>query len=256
MAALVSRIGVRADRGSVLVLALFLLLATLALARLCLDVDAGWIATEKAATAADFGLLSALRVRASSLEAIAARWDAFGAPIQLIGGQPTVPPDLLAAVAAGADALRRALPGYQGRITSALTVASEANGADRTLVTVTDNTGLQLGLQSQRAALFVPGGPSVDVNGLWLRRRWSSMETPGAAAIEVAWRARLNGSDVPFARRAAARVAWDADPTDGGVQAGGNGGFSPDWGSATTGALFRPDRYPLYRADLGAGSAP
>ena len=236
-------------RGSVLALMMFLVVAALIVARLCSDVMMAWIGTQKAQTAADFAVLSALRIRGESLETVASRWDAFGAPISVAGGALSAPAPLVSGISANALTLKRALPGYQGRVTSALTVAVEANGVDRSALTRTDSTGLRLGLESQTALLSAAGLPTRSIDGLWLRRTWTNAAVAGNAAVTVAWSSPYFGGTWEFSAPAGARLAWDADTHDVAVAADGNGGFSADWVSASTGAFFRPDRYPVFRAE-------
>ncbi len=239
-------------RGSALVLMMLLTVAALITARLCADMMLAWVGTQRAQTAADFALLSAVRVRGQSLETVAARWDDFGAPITHSGGTLNAPASLVTAIAANALALKRALPGYQGRITSALTVAAEANGVARTAVTQSTPGGLRLGLEAQTQFLSSTGFPTLSIEGLWLRRVWLDTAEAGTAAVSVAWNSPRLGGSWTFTAPASARLEWDADTHDVAVAADGNGGFSGDWVSASSGALFRPDRYPVYRAQLAA----
>jgi len=223
--------------------------AAMIVGRLCSDMMVAWVGTQRAQTAADFALLSALRVRGQSLETVAMRRDAFAAPIVVMGGALHAPAPLVPSIAADAVALKRALPGYQGRISSALTVAAEANGVDRTSVTQTDSMGLRLGLEAQTDFLSSSGLPTLSIEGLWLRRLWSDAADAGHAAISVAWNSPRLGGAWTFSAPARARLGWDADTHDVAVAADGNGGFPGDWVSASVGPLFRPGRYPVYRAN-------
>ncbi len=243
-------------RGSVLVVMMFLTAATLILARLVADMASAWIGTQKAQTASDFALLSAMRVRGQSLETVASRWDAFGSPLSVTGGTLEAPAALVPDIAASALALKRALPGYQGRITSALTVAAEANGADRTMVTQTAPAGLRLGLVAETALLSAPGLPVLAVEGLWEKRTWTNAAAADNGAIAVGWRAPHLGGTWEFSAPASAHVAWDADTRDATVAADGNGGFAADWVSASAGVMFRPNRHPVYRAASGPVAVP
>lgn len=242
----------RPARGSVLALTLVLVTGVALATKLFTDLMAVSIAAQKAQTAADFALTSALRVRAQSLETVAARWDAFGFPITVTAGTLEAPAGLTPAIAAGADALRRALSGFQGRITAALTVAVEANGGDRAQLRQTLPAGLRLGLEAQRAALSSPGSPTVDIDGLWYRRTWTGAAQP--AGIELTWRTPRTGGAWETPVPAIAHLAWDADAGNPAVSANGNGGFSPDWANASAGAMFRPNQFPVFRADAGSGT--
>lgn len=234
-------------------LLMFLTVGVLLLARLVVDTLQAWVASQKAQTAADFAVLSALRVRAKSLQTVAARWDAFGAPLVIAGSGLDAPAALVPQIVNDADTLRRALSGYQGRITSALTVAAEANSADRDNVTTTDATGLRLGLSSQAASLSASGAAPSSVNGLWYRRNWTEADAAGTASVSVAWSVPYAGGAWTLAAPATARLMWDADTGDAAIAADGNGGFASDWVSASgTGSLFRPNRYPVFRAEAAA----
>lgn len=242
----------RGTRGSVLALGLLLTIAVLIATRLFSDLLAAVIASEKAQTAADFALLSALRIRAQSLEAVAARWELFGAPLANADGMVEAPAGTVPSVALAADALRRSLSGFQGRVSSALTVAAEANGADRALVAQTVPNGLRLGIEPQSAPLNAPGFPAVSVDALWYRRAWASRADAGPAGIRVGWRIPRAGGTWEWSASAAGHLSWDGNTADPVVDADGNGGFSPDWASASTGAAFRPHRVPVFRAEPGA----
>jgi hypothetical protein len=240
------------NRGSALVLMMFLTVAVLIVTRLVMDGLGGWLASQKAQTAADFALLSALRVRAESLETVAARWDTWGASLTVAGGELEAPAAQLPAVTAEAGALQRALSGYQGRITSALTVAAEANGADRAQVTLTDSSGLRLGLTSEAALLSSPGLTPVLVDGLWYRRNWTNADAAGTASVSVAWDVPRAGGVWTLSAPAVARLLWDADTGDAAIAADGNGGFASDWVSASAaGPAFRPNRAAVFRAEPG-----
>jgi hypothetical protein len=235
------------EKGSVLALSLFLALAVLIVTRLFSDLMSAAIAAQKAQTAADFALVSALRVRAQSLEAIAARWDMFGSVITVVSGALQAPAGTVSAIGVAAETLRRAISGYQGRITAALTVAAEANGADRAKLTQVVSQGLKLNLDAQRAPLSAPDSPTVEIDGLWYRRTWTGPAV--VAAVELNWHAAYLGGVWELSRISRYSVAWDADITDPLVSMTGNGGFAPDWASASPGPYFRPHRFPVFRVD-------
>ncbi|MBV9080040.1 MAG: hypothetical protein JO102_02855 [Elusimicrobia bacterium] len=233
--------------GSVLVLFLFIALAMTLFARLTADVVGARLERLRGETAADFTLLSALRIRSQSLSTIAARWAAFGGDIGVSGTRLSVAPDRWSAVATAADQLRRAVSGYQGRISSAITVAAEANGVDRSLVRLTTPATLKLDVETRTETVRV-GTATLSLAGAWYRRKWGSGDaapaTTGLSVLEMDRSAPNAVGNWPFTVTARGTLAWDADP----ALPDGNGGFAADFAGALVPAGFRPHRGPYFVA--------
>jgi hypothetical protein len=230
---------------------MFLTIAVSGLAALTADVAGAGLFRQRARTAADFALLSALRVRRDNLEAIAARWDAFGGGLTNGPAGLESTPALWPGVATAADALRRAISGFQGRVTSALTVALDANGLPHAAARSVSGTGTRLGVTARTETVLVAGAP-MSLPGAWYARGWSAGDpapplTDGAA-LAVSWPLSWRGSDATLEATADGALVWDADPTDAAVAASGRGGFARTFTEAIDGAAFTPHRFPFFRA--------
>ncbi len=239
------------ERGSVLPLALFLTIGCAMVAILFADLAAVNLERQRAVTACDFSLLSAMRVRRDGIESIAHRWALFGGDITAPGGTLSVDPARWPAVASAAGSLRRAAPGFQGRVTSALTVALDANLVPRSAARMTSGTGLRLGLSAQTAPVLV--GPAVaTLPGAWFVRRWSaSVAAPPLtddAHLSIDWPLTWRGSAATTRVESAAVLEWDVDASAPVVLSRGRGGFARSYGETLDGALFDPHRYPVFRA--------
>ena len=240
-----------ARRGGVLPTALFLSLAVLALAGLFADIAGAGLFRQRALTAADFALLSALRVRRDNLQTIATRWDAFGGGLTCGPSGLESTAALWPAVASGADALRRAIPGFQGRVTSALTVALNANGVPADAAHTIGGTGTRLGVTAQAELVSVDGVPAA-LPGAWYARGWAPIDAAppltDGATLTLTWPLSWRDGAATVEAVAVGALAWDADPSDAAVAALGRGGFARTIAEAVDGSAFTPHRFPYFRA--------
>lgn len=244
----------RRMRGAILVLWIF---TTAALVALTLAVGRfGWLAYagRKTRISAEAALLSALRVRAESLERIAGRWEEIGQWIASADAAgAVVPADRQDAFEAAAKKLSGAVPGYKGRIRSALTVSLEANGISRSAVTEAVPGGLDLGVQPSAVAIQ-DGSVGRVVAGGYYARAWGPGERLAefgdwaAIDVEIAVPAPFlaSGSETRLRRRALGRAVWDADLLHPDVRLRGTGGFPRTWPEAVRDGRAEPHPFPWF----------
>lgn len=235
------------EAGAVLVLMLFVFcflfiggLAAVNAAR------AAYLET-RAQTVADAVALSAVRIRAESLETVAQRWLDIGARTGGVIAEKTVAVSASnrdALLKAAAD-LKKALPGYKGRSTAVITVTADANDVPREAVAVTDNAGSQLGLVAKDGFLRDENGLVLAVPGLWHERTWATGDRLGNPTEKESVTVRLSS----VVRSSSARMAWDVSINDDEIRNVGNGGYPRGWSEAVLAGRLLPNRHAVYRAE-------
>lgn len=226
--------------GAVVVLFLFISLAFFWFALFALNIGRSFYVIERAQTTAEMTALSSLRMRSEGLKKIAERWEIFGS--SFTGGNSagaSAPRDYFDAMAADANTLARALPGYKARISSVIKVVSEANGISRENVEIIDNTASQLGLIPQDLAVIDETDTWRVLPAGWYKRAWDTLDDVTAHAVRL----ELPLNNLKTTQVAQARLRWD-------VRGAGNGGFPSVWAEALDGGQVRPHRYPYYWAEL------
>lgn len=243
-------------RGGVLPAVLFLSLACCAMALFFSRAAAIALDRQRGATAADFAVLTAMRVRRQSLESIADRWLAFGGDIAAGPGGLEVAAGSWPAVRAAAESLRRAVPGYQGRVTSALTVALDANAFPRDAARAVSGDGLRLGVVARTEIVSVDGIPTA-LPGAWYARTWRPADAApvfaDGATLRLDWPVAWLGSRTAVPVAGAAALEWDADPS-GADFSFGRGGFARALAEGLSGGAFLPHRLAVFRARQGGAS--
>jgi len=247
-------------RGSFLVLLLptVLLLVFSAVA----VVDAGRIlyAREKAAQFAENALLSALRVRIEGMEKLADRWENIRLLLNGADADGVVISSFRwTALQTETTNLKKALPGYKGRITSVVTAVLQANGAEKDMVVLDEKRKPALDLTLQPALVRDETGFGKTVDSVWLRREWEVDESAPSRVGDYTAQGLIpfrfiNTSFQPdsplFATQSVTgRLTWNADLKEALVRDAGNGGFPSTWDEAFLGSDLQPFRFPLYSAE-------
>jgi hypothetical protein len=244
-------------RGGVLPAALFLSLACATIGILFASAAAIGLERQRAATACDAALLSAMRVRRDGLETIAMRWQAFGGDIGVSGGILAVDPVRWSSVFAAADALRRSISGFQGRVTSALTVALDANRLPAGATRAVGGTGLRLGVTARTEIVDVGGIPA-SLPGAWYARGWRAADAAppvsDGATVSLTWPVVWLGNPATIGVASSGLLEWDADLSDPSVAASGRGGFARSLADGISGSTFSPHLFTVFRAARDSAS--
>ncbi|MCG3205032.1 MAG: hypothetical protein KCHDKBKB_01749 [Elusimicrobia bacterium] len=217
------------------------------------DVGRGILASEKAQTMADVSVLSSFRMRGEALRLISERWWDYGASFGEPGTTPRVflPSVEWERVERKAGDLKRALPGYEGRITSVIKVVHDANGAQGTTLNTIDPSASRLGVVAEPLVIEDENGNQKTIQGGWFRRLWSTPHPSGNSQHVVRGSLSVRqGVNWIFQQAALGELVWDVDENDLAIKNHGNGGFPLSWKEAVLGKSLQPHRYPYYRAKL------
>lgn len=244
------------SRGSVLVLMMFVGMTAGFMLWLVLDMGQATVEAQRIQTTADATALSALRMRAASMETIADRWEEFGPWFGTVLGHELVqlPSVHWTGVEQKAMELKRALPGYQGRVTAVVSVVMDANGVSRNRIRTLDNAAAKLDVISESLRVRDENGRERIIDGGWVRRKWTvdaRAKNPAGRvqyAIEATVRHRQKQT-WNFERKSDARLVWDVLEKAAG-KSGGTGGFPADWSQAVESGRLNPYRLARYRATL------
>ncbi len=244
-------------RGGVLALTLFLIVAFAWTTLLVADVGRTVAARAKIQSTADTVVLSSVRLRAEALETIAARWREFGALFGAVSpsGEVSLASSDWPNVQTKADALKRALPGYQGRTTAVIKVVAEANRMERDAIVIDDAIGAQLGLTAKSITIRDEADRVARLEAAWYARQWGVADRLAVASPlgrhEVTLRfPNFHGDDWVTSTRTSAAVRWDVDTGDPAIAAAGNGGYARDDADAVWAGRLDPNRWPVFRTDL------
>ncbi len=238
--------------GSVVVLGCVLFSAAFAFLLLVLDVGRFQAARDRAETMAQTSVLGSLRMRIEGLQRIAERWNAIAPTLGAVDASGRVfvrSADISSVITAASD-LSRALPGYQARTTSIISVESQSNDVLRDQIVIADNTGAHLDVQAQPAAIINESGATQTVAALWYQRGWSpadeATDPSGTVSHRVAFSLQplLKNIDAwNAASSAQGQLRWNRSVD-------GNGGYPRNWDRALLDGHLNPNRTASYRAVL------
>jgi len=197
-------------------------------------------------------VLGSLRMRREALARVAERWSAFGRELGAVdaGGRVFVPASKISSVVSIARTLSRALPGYQARAQSIVTVLAQSNRVNRDNVVVLEKTGAVLHIAPENAAVVNEIGGAQVVPALWYRRLWGPTLEQTDPDGRVVHRVDFSIAPLGFggdrwsgSASAMGKLRWNAS-------ASGNGGYPRQWSSAVNAGRLNPNRTAAYRAVL------
>lgn len=217
--------------------------------------------SQKAQAVSDAALLSSLRLRVEALEGIAERWWSFGNLFYGGTNQGAVSSnESWNELFQKSDQLKRALPGYKGRIKAVIKVVEEANQVPAHKVQLWDDSALDLGISAQDQWISLENGARKLLSGAWYKRNWAPSDSWGEpkekSHIAVSWLMPLLGfqflsfQNWMVHKESWGRVRWDVDLNDRLIQLQGNGGFPRTWPEALNGGKVDPFRIPTFSAQL------
>jgi hypothetical protein len=251
-------------KGSFLIVFLPCFLAFFGLSLLVWDLGIWALAADRAQNIGDVCLLSSLRVRAEGLERIAERWRDLG--LFMNEGQPSgwvrVPRSQWNNAREEANQLRRAISGYQGRVTSVIRVVAEAQGANRDNLEFIREDAQRLNVIPQPVTMRDENNQEGLLVGGWYQRLWSPNNLLGEPQERSAMLTRMRIPILGFfqsqdnlqnwfvTKFTWAELRWDVDTSDSLIRNFGNGGFPRNWGENLQENRVNPFRYAKYDAAL------
>ncbi len=240
-------------RGNVMVMFVPFVFIFFGFSILVLNISRAVLTEQKIQTAADASLLSSLRLRAEALQIISDRWLEIGRYYVegFANGQVLVPSASWTVVQRGAETLRRAVPGYQGRVTAVVGVVLDANGIPQESARFVLKGAQSLGLTAEPITLRNEGGQTKRILGGWYRRNWERFETAPQPSGESTYEILLEAPPWKMQRSSRVHLRWDVNTRHPDVQLRGNGGYPGQWAQALEGGHVQPYRFPLFSARLG-----
>jgi len=255
----------RSTEGSLFVPLMLVSLAIFSLALWLVDLANISYLRSKLGSISDCVLLSSLRLRAEGLQTVATRWSQVE-PLIISGDSNGIQinPEITAwdELKSKLEELKKAIPGYKGRITAVRTLVAKANGIDPPKVSITDGSAFNLGLVNEKQKVWDGTGKEEVLPFVWLSRSWAKGEKLGSplerSEVESGASFRSVGLwweggaprfwDVKAG--SAGGLIWDVPGDEDWVRETGNGGFPRNWDEALLGGAVKPNRFALYWAEL------
>ncbi len=225
-------------------------------------------ARARAESLGDCVLLSSLRTRVEGLQKIALRWSELEPLIQsadFTGVKIAPGSQIWKEFETGLDAVKKAVPGYKGRVTAVRSMVAKANGFYPETVSILDDSALNLGVMPEKKRVWNDEGKEKVMDNLWWRREWNVSEKLGSpeetAQIQIRFHVRptlprMIGQETrmwPVTAFSCGKINWDMDVENPAVQQWGNGGYPRIWEEALWTGTLRPHRSPYFWAFLTTG---
>ena len=177
--------------------------------------------------------VSVVAVRADALEQLSEKANELTNLVESAdAGGIVVHSDDWAEVEDQAQEIKKAIPGYKGRITSSLRVVMDSNKADMNNLQVVDNSAIQLGIVAEGAVVKDQLGEHRFVPSIWLRQNWTDDQY---SHLQF----QYFKEDKLIARHSLTGLQWNGQGEDH--------GYPKKWADVIDSGQFRPYNHPTYR---------